>query len=107
MTEQPPGVYPPPPVQGSGYPPPAPGYSGASSIPGTNGLAIASFVCSFLGGASGGIGAIVGIVLGVIALNQIKKSGQGGRGLALAGITVGAVWLVIGAIGFIAYFSTT
>ena len=107
MTEQPPGVYPPPPVQGSGYPPPVPGYSGASSTPGTNGLAIASFICSFLGGASGGIGAIVGIVLGVIALNQIKKSGQGGRGLALAGITVGAVWLVIGAIGFIAYFSAT
>jgi hypothetical protein len=34
-------------------------------------------------------------VLGVVALNQIKVSGESGRGLALAGIIVGAVTLLL------------
>jgi hypothetical protein len=52
-----------------------------------------------------GIGPIVGIVLGVIAINQIKQTGQGGRGLALAGIIVGAVLLAIIVIWLIIYFA--
>ena len=42
-----------------------------------------------------GIGSIIGIVLGVVALNQIKQTHEGGRGLAIAGIAVGAVTLLI------------
>jgi hypothetical protein len=56
-------------------------------------LAIASLVCSLLGWLCG-IGPILGLVFGFIALNQIKQSGQGGRGLAIAGIVIGALAVV-------------
>ena len=58
----------------------------------TNSLAIASLVASGIGILPFicGLGSIIGIVLGVVALNQIKTSGEGGRGLAIAGIAVGA-----------------
>ena len=42
-----------------------------------------------------GVGSIVGIGLGAIAISQIKKTRQGGYGLAVAGIVVGVVSLVI------------
>jgi len=38
---------------------------------------------------------MIGIVLGAIAINQIKRSRQGGFGLAVAGIVVGVASLVI------------
>jgi hypothetical protein len=68
-------------------------------------MAILSLVCSVLGLACG-IGSIVGIVLGFVALNQIKQTGQGGRGLALAGIIVGAVLFALAVIWAIVYFAT-
>jgi uncharacterized membrane protein len=95
LTEQPPS-YPPPPPPG-GYPPPGPGYPPPPPAAGTNTLAIASLVSSLLGWLCG-IGPILGLVFGFIALNQIKKTGQGGRGLALAGIIIGAVAIVLGII---------
>lgn len=65
---------------------------------GTNGLAIASLVTAIVGGCFYGLGAIVAIILGVVALNQIKQTGQQGRGLAIAGIAVGAsviaLWVI-------------
>jgi hypothetical protein len=64
---------------------------------GTNPLAIFSLVASCVGLLCG-FGSIIGIVLGVIAVNQIKRTGQQGRGLAVAGIAVGAVSLVISVI---------
>ena len=48
---------------------------------GTNGLAIASFLCSFFIFP-------LGIVFGHVALSQIKKSNQGGKGLATAGLII-------------------
>jgi hypothetical protein len=68
--------------------------------PGTNGLAVASLVCSIAGltpyvGASM---AALGIVLGSVALNQIKRAPQAGYGLAVAGIVVGVATLIIGLI---------
>src|ERR1700722_1446124 len=69
--------------------------------PETNGLAIASLVTSIAGVVLGiplaifcYIGLlipIVGAVLGAVALSQIKRTNQQGRGLAIAGIAVGAV----------------
>jgi len=48
------------------------------------------------------LSAVVGIGLGIGALNQIKQTGQSGRGLAIAGIALGAagvllngVWILI------------
>lgn len=98
-----------------GYPPPAPGYpppqyggypagypyqQGYPPPPqgGTNKLAIGSIVASVLGLLCG-IGSIIGIVLGALALNQIKRSREGGYGLAVAGIVIGvaamAIWIVM------------
>ena len=93
MTEQPPG-YPPPRAGGYGYPPP-PGYpppQSASNKP----LAVASLVCSLFGWVCLFIGALLGVIFGFIALAQIKRTGQRGRGMAIAGIVIGAVLIVLG-----------
>lgn len=54
----------------------------------TNGWAIAGFVSSLLI-------APLGIVFSAIALGQIKKTGQKGRGLAIAGLIIGIVFTAI------------
>ena len=107
--------YPPPPYGAPGYAPPptgypAPGYAGAYGPPGqkTNSLAIASLIASGIGILPFicGLGSIIGIVLGVVALNQIKTSGEGGRGLAIAGIAVGAVTFLLSVLFTIAMLSS-
>lgn len=70
------GAYPPPPY--GGYPPVYAGYPQAAP---TNTLAIASLVCAF-------VFAPLGIIFGHVSLSQIKKSGEEGRGLALAGLII-------------------
>jgi hypothetical protein len=56
-------------------------------------MAIASLVSSLLGWLCV-IGPVLGLIFGFISLNQIKQSGQSGRGLALAGIIIGALVIV-------------
>jgi hypothetical protein len=57
----------------------------------TNGLAIASLVCSCAGIFLIGLPAVLGIIFGFVARSQIRRSqgAQGGDGLAMAGIIVG------------------
>jgi peptidyl-prolyl cis-trans isomerase B (cyclophilin B) len=57
----------------------------------TNTLAVLSLVFSF-------IVAIVGVILGHVALSQIARTGQEGRGLAITGLVVGYVSLLAGMI---------
>ena len=97
----PPGYTPPPPGYGplpTGYP--ASEYS-AYGPPAqkTNSMAIASLVASCIGFLCW-LGSIAGIVLGIVALNQIKQTREGGHGLAVAGIAIGAVSLIVGLIFF-------
>ncbi len=73
----PPPLYGPP---GYGYPPPS--YPGTWRPP-INGLAIAALVMALIPG--------IGIGLGIAARRQIRRTGEGGDGLALAGIIVGSV----------------
>lgn len=61
-----------------------------------NTLSIVAFVLSLLGFN------VIAVVLGFVGLSQIKKTGQGGRGLALAAIIIGFVSLVLGTIFVIA-----
>ena len=56
----------------------------------TDGLAIAALVLAILAVVP------VAVVLGIIALRRIKRSGDSGRGLAIAALIVSAVWFVIG-----------
>ena len=105
--------YPPPPPGGPiGYGGPPPLYSApydpyqvyqASSYR-TNGLAIASLITSIAGVVLGiplaifcYIGLlipVVGAVLGGVALSQIRRTHQPGRGLAIAGIVIGCLTVV-------------
>ena len=120
--QQPPGQQQPPP----GYPPPPPGYGqpppygapphgqqppygqppygqppygygqppyGYPQHRSTNGFAIASLICAFLCSP-------LGLIFGFVALSQIKQRGEEGRGLALAGVIISAVFLA-GSIIFI------
>jgi len=76
------------------YPPQQP-YMGQPA-PKTNTLALIGFITSLVC-----CGTPVGLILSIIGLNQIKKNpNEGGKGLATAGIVVGA----IGLIGAIIYY---
>jgi uncharacterized protein DUF4190 len=111
---------PPPPVPLYGYSPPYPGgamgYGGPPGYgslydpfhvppPESNGLAIGSLITSIAGVVLGipltlfcYLGLlipIVGIVLGAMALKQIQRTNQHGRGFAIAGIAVGAITVVL------------
>ena len=81
------------PPQGYGPQQPTPPPQTAS----TNGMAIASLVCAFLI-------PIVGLILGIISLGKIKTSGEGGRGLAMAGIIISSIGMVLGLIFVILFF---
>jgi hypothetical protein len=63
---------------------------------GTNGMAIASLVCSLVGC---GVGSAVGVGLGHAAKRQIQRTGESGDGLATAGLVLG--YLGIAAIGLL------
>lgn len=100
-------------------PPPAPDYSSQPSQPATaqpnpyasaspyaaapqqktNVLAIVSLVLAFFIS----IGAII---CGHIALNQIKRTGENGRGLAIAGLVLGYLGLVVGLIWIVIIIAT-
>lgn len=116
-------VYPSEPVQ-QAYPQPSAPYAPPQTYPGqqtyrqpvyaapaqkTNGLAVAGFVCSlasFILPYVGVVTAIVGLILSIIGIGQIKKSGEKGRGLAIAGIIIGAliILLTIVAVILLVYF---
>jgi hypothetical protein len=74
------------------YPPPQVEYPRAS--PGVNGLAIASLVLGIIW--IYWIGSIIAVIFGHVALGQIKRTGQSGKGLAIAGLTLGWVGVGIG-----------
>jgi hypothetical protein len=53
----------------------------------TNGFAIASLVIGALW--MWWIGSVLAVVFGHVALNQIERTGQSGRGMAIAGLVLG------------------
>ncbi len=84
----------------------APGYGGYPAGPKYNVMAIVSFVSSLVGlFVIPIIGQIVGIITGHISLNQLKTSGENGRGLALAGTIIGWVSLGLAILAIILIFA--
>ena len=74
-----------PPGSGYGYPPP---YAAPPAVPpGTNGMAVASLVLSLVWIC--GLGSILAVIFGHIGLRQTNRTGQAGRGLAIAGLIIG------------------
>lgn len=107
MTSTPPsgdaGNYPPAPPASEGYPaappatgyPAAPGYGAYPPAAKTNTLAIVSLISAIVGFVLiPFIASLVAVITGHMSLGQIKKTGEQGRGLALAGTIVG--WVGIG-----------
>ncbi|GHJ50448.1 hypothetical protein Cs7R123_77900 [Catellatospora sp. TT07R-123] len=60
--------------------------------PGTNGAALGSLILGAVGLCAPF--AVIGIVLGVVALVQIRRSGQKGTALAVLGLCAGLAWLI-------------
>jgi hypothetical protein len=71
-------------------------------VTGINGLAIASLACGLAQFVFGPLATIPAIVFGHVARHQIKRTGEQGAGLALAGLILGwaavilAVLLIVG-----------
>lgn len=121
-THYPPPALEPPPPGATHYPPPgagpvhypvAPGSYPMMMMPGayapvasTNTMAVAAVVCSL-------VLAPLGIAFGHIALSQISRTGEEGRGLAIAGLIIGYIltaiavlWILL-VVVFVGAFSTS
>ena len=64
----------------------------------TNGLAIASLACGLAQFAIGPVATIPAIVLGHMARSQIRRTGEQGAGLALAGLVLGWGAVILGVV---------
>ncbi len=67
---------------------------------GTNGFAIASAVLGTFGGV------LLSVIFGCVALGQVRRTGQDGRGLAIAGLVLSGLW-VLGGVVIVAVALTT
>lgn len=65
----------------------------------TNSLAIAAFICAFFFG-------VPAVVLGHVALSRIARTGEGGRGLAIAALVLGYIGIASGLILLVTSFSS-
>ncbi|WP_308797097.1 DUF4190 domain-containing protein [Agromyces silvae] len=84
-----------------------PGY-GAAPANKTNTLAIVALIASIAGLVIFWfIGSVVGVICGHISLNQIKRTREEGRGLALAGLIVGYIGIALSIIAVIAIVAWT
>jgi hypothetical protein len=86
-----------PPPQRTGYPP-GPEFPPPAAAS-TNGFAVAALVFGILGG-------LLGFVFGIIALVQIRRKGQKGTGLAVAGLVLSALWLLAIGLGVVLVLAT-
>lgn len=76
-------------------------YYGAGPTPigiQTNGMATASMVCGLIGFFACGLTSILAIIFGHVAQSQMKRTGEGGNGMAVTGLILGYIvtagWMV-------------
>lgn len=82
-----PGHRPPTSGNNPGTPPLVPS---GSQPNGSNGMAIAGFVCSLLP-----FTVLFGLIFSIIGLSKASEQNGQGRGLAMAGVIISAIWLFI------------
>jgi hypothetical protein len=68
----------------------------------TNGLALASLACGLGQFLFGPLTTVPAIVLGHVARRQIRRSGERGAGLALAGLSLGWAAVILAIAGIVA-----
>jgi uncharacterized protein DUF1707/uncharacterized protein DUF4190 len=71
-------------------------------VTGTNGFAIASLACGIGQFVVGPLTTIPAIVFGHIARSQIRRTGEQGAGLALAGLALGWAVVILGILAAVA-----
>ena len=74
---------------------PVPRPTMVTPVAGTNGLAIASLACGLAQFVFGPLATIPAIVFGHMARGQIKRTGEQGAGLALAGLILGWATVIL------------
>lgn len=92
-------------AQGSPYPPtqyvmPVYAYAYPPKPP-TNTMAVLSLVFALSGFVIWFICSILGLVFGIVAKKQLKQSGEGGDGMATAGIVISAILLGLKVVGLL------
>lgn len=96
-----PGTYrpyqPPAPTPPVTYGAPPPSYGPPR---GTNALAIASLVCSLVWAC--GAASLAAVITGHLARGQIKRTGEQGGGMALAGLVLGYLGLAV-VVGYVLF----
>jgi len=75
---------------------PVPRPTMVTPVAGTNGFAIASLACGIAQFVFGPLATIPAIVFGHVARGQIKRTGEQGAGLALAGLVLGWAAVILG-----------
>lgn len=70
----------------------------------TNVMSIISMISSIIGLFTFGILCLLGVILGHISLSQIKRTNEGGKGMAITGLIVGYIGIVGWIIGMIIFF---
>ncbi|BAJ74310.1 hypothetical protein MTES_1346 [Microbacterium testaceum StLB037] len=81
-----------------------PAYAGSASIPPPVDYANRTNVVSIFALVLGFVVPIGGIIAGAVGLSQVKRTGEKGRGLAIAGIIVGSVMTLLSIVGVILFF---
>ena len=76
-------------------PPAAKTTTAVTPVAKVNGLAVASLACGIAQFAFGPLATIPAIVLGHVARHQIKRTGEQGAGLALAGLILGWATVIV------------
>lgn len=79
-------------------------YGGYAAPRKTNVLSIIALIASILGfiWMLPFIGSLAGAIMGHISMNQVKTSGEQGRGMALAAVIIG--WVGVGIVALLAIF---
>lgn len=76
-----------------------PAYYGVPRAAATNGLAIAALVTAIVGVS------LVAVILGHMSISQINRTGEQGKGMAIAGLVLGYLGMLFGIIFFFAILS--